>query len=225
MSFTPRMIALPLGLIAFLLLGFAWFSERQANADLRDRLDFQNTEISRLTDAGKVREFAFFNSFLYEDGVNTIEAIVQSSVLNRRLQLASDLSNSLSPFLLEYGAAIEVFVRVEQLVQEGERDARAEIAENLINKIEDMAPFDQPQANVVVEEVLSRLSSIVSVLGGIASALASAFLFVTGNGRRQIETDMLAVDLEKQRVELAQMKYEAREAIAATQSPHERSET
>ena len=53
----------------------------------------------------------------------------------------------------------------------------------------------------------------------------SSIVHIEGGAQRKIQHDMLAIDLEKQKVELAQMQYEAREAIAATRSNHERSET
>lgn len=227
MSSPARTAALVLGLIAFALLGYAWFNERQSNADLRETVQTQSIKISRMANAQIDQERAFYFYLLSEESENRILQIADTPTPFERQRLVTNLSLDLLDFWVQYGAADEVVARLDFLVAEDDAAERVEIANDLIGKIGDMAPFGDPgaEAVVTVDEGFAFISTLVAVLGSVGSALASAFLFLTGGGRRKIEQDMLAIDLEKQKVELAQMQYEAREAIAATTSIQDRSET
>lgn len=216
-----RPIAIALGLIAILLLGYAWYTERQDNADLKVMAEHQRAEISRLVDEQYMRENELYFYLMSESGEQMIRQIADAQTFSQRQRLASDLSIELNGFSLAYGAAEEIIARLGFLIAESDATTRADIASDLIRKIGDMAPFiEQPvQAIVTAEQGFAFITTLVAVLGSVGSAIASAFLFLTGSGRRKIEHDMLAVDLEKQKVELATMQYDAREAIAATHTP------
>lgn len=220
-------IAIALGLIAFLLLGYAWYNERQNNVSLQSTVDFQSREIDLLADEQYFQENAFYFYLMSDDGEQMIRQIAEAQTLGQRQTLASNLRIELSNFFVTYGAAEEIVVRLDVLVAAQGVDERANIVTDLINKIADMAPIGGiPVESIVsIDQGFAFISTLVAVLGSVGSAIVSAFLFLTGGGQRRIEHDMLAIDLEKQKVELAQMQYEAREAIAATKSIHERSET
>ena len=215
MSPVLRQLPFILGAIAIALLGYAFYTERQRNADLELDLESAQRQIVSMRESSVERQDILTRFLQSEEVQGEISQIAELSNPAARQARIAKLNYDLSVDMVESDAAPWEVSQFVELVQETSDEERAIIADDLIASASSIT--EQPLV-LPEPETIATVSTLVALLGSIGTALSSAFLFVTGGAKRRIEQEMLAVDLEKQRVELATMRFEAREAIAATKS-------
>ena len=215
MSPVVRQLPFILGAIAIALLGYAFYTERQRNADLELDLESAQRQIVSMRESSVERQDILTRFLQSEEVQGEISQIAELSNPAARQARIAKLNYDLSVDMVESDAAPWEVSQFVELVQETSDEERAIIADDLIASASSIT--EQPLV-LPEPETIATVSTLVALLGSIGTALSSAFLFVTGGAKRRIEQEMLAVDLEKQRVELATMRFEAREAIAATKS-------
>ncbi len=203
---------LVLALLAFGLLGYAWYAERQAVQALEAEVQQKEQAIEQMRSAGRQAETAFFIEMTSEDLLQELEAIAAAPARSDRERLAAGVYTRLMEYRVQFVVAEEVIARIDMIVRAPDDAERQNILTDLNAKVEAMwpAPEEEP---FVAEEASKRLSTLVAALSAAGSALGSLFLFLTSGWKREYEQEMMAIDVEKRRVELAVMQHEAREAL------------
>lgn len=212
MSVSSRLIALILGAAALAFLGYAYYGERQTSEMLADQLEREQNRAGNLQNTLTRNQDAMSTFFRQEQNRIRVKGIADVTEPSRRQALVSELVYDLQIYLVDNDVADWEVMQLTELVQVQDTEERAFIADDLIGLDDEIV---EAPVVLVEPEALATVSTLVALLGSIGSAIGSAFLFLTGGGRRRIEQEMLAIDLEKQKVELARMKFEARDAIAA----------
>lgn len=215
MTRSARMVwALALAAVAIVLLGFAAFSMQSRIDALEGQLVQAESDLDAVRSAQEAERFAFFNTVLSPEFEAELDRLVAEPSMEERQRLTSQIDVPLLGLPVEYGAAIEVFVRLEFLAEAPTQAQREEIRQDFVQKIFDMMPEADPE-RFVTKDQASAISLLVTAFGGLVSGISSLFLFVTGGGKRDIEEQMLEVDLEMKRVQLAQLRYDAKDALSA----------
>ena len=215
MSPLVRQLPFILGAIAIALLGYAFYTERQRSADLELELGFAQMQMDSMRESSVERQGILTRFLLSDEVQGEISQIAELSNPAARQARIAKLNYDLSVDMVEGGAAPWEVSQFVELVRETSDEERVLIADDLIASA---SPITEQPVVGIAPETIATVSTLVALLGSIGTALSSAFLFVTGGAKRRIEQEMLSVDLEKQRVELATMRFEARDAIAATKS-------
>lgn len=208
------LIVIALALVALILLGYAWNGERQKNIRLTDKLEANQNELSQLRSGQQEQETAFFVQMSSDETALRLQAIANADTFTAREALAASLFETVGQFQVQFIVAEEVIGRVDMMVDATLGTERQDILNRLVAKIESMwiTPPFEPELFVSAESV-NELSSIVTALGGVFSALAAAFLTLTGGWKRPFEKELMGIDVETKRLELAVAQHKAREAL------------
>jgi len=207
-------LALGLAVIAIGLLGYAVYTVQAKQSEVESLRD----EVSELREEAELKEARIYNTLLSEAALNVLDRMVEEPDEEARRALIWEIAQLVFNDLVTYGAGEEIWGRIDQLVETTDQAERQDIRDRLEQKIADMSPIPLDRANLSLDEARS-FSTLVTAVLALGSGLGSFFIFITSGGRRKIEDEMLSLDLEKSRIELVKLRFEARDALEHEQMP------
>lgn len=203
--------------VAITLLGYSAWAWRAQVRDLQSQVAQANARIMAAETALTQVGIPFFGTLQSADVADVLDAMVVEPLQSARRGLLNQIETQIFDQFAIYGVAAEVVLRLEDLVLAETEADRQDIRNRLGAKIDAMAPeFGGPEP-FVDGQTATTLSTLVTAFGGLVSALSALVLFLTGGSRRNLEHDLLSVDLELKRVALAKAQYDARDALNAQQ--------
>jgi len=204
-------LAVGLACVAIAMVGYAAYVAQAKIDDLEKEL--VSTE-ARLY-AAIYREQEFRRTLDSLTTRETLQQAVDTDDIDLRETYVQKVAASLAGTLATFPEGAIVQNGLQRIVEAADPAARAEARDATYIAIFGRADADLGEADILIPPIVKELSGLISAIGGIGSGLISLLLFFVGGGKRKIEEDMLNVDLEMKRVELAKAQYEAREAIGA----------
>ncbi len=206
-------VAVGLAAITIALLGYAAYSVQAKQTEI----DVLTAELGELRGESYAKEARIFNTLLSPDSLNLMDSMVQEPDAEKRRALVFEITRPVFEDPVPYAAGEEIWARLDMLAQAQDQAERQDIRDRLEQKIFDMTPPPPEVAIFGLDEARS-ISTLVTAVLGLGSGLGSLFVFLTGGSRRKIEEEMLSLDLEKSRIELAKLRFEAREALEHQQT-------
>lgn len=212
-----RTLLAGLVVVAIALLGYSAWAWRAQVHDLENQVAQANARLmaaeTALTEVG----IPFFGTLQSTDVAGVLDAMVVEPSQSARRGLLNQIEAQIFDQFATYGVAAEVVLRLEDLVLAETEADRQDIRDRLGAKIDAMAPeFGGPEPEPFVDgQTATTVSTLVTAFGGLVSALSALVLFLTGGSRRNLEHDLLSVDLELKRVALAKAQFDARDALNA----------
>ncbi|WP_425037443.1 hypothetical protein [Primorskyibacter sp. S187A] len=205
-----------LAVVAAALLAFAVYTTWQRMQVLQNDVDYYSGRAAQLE--FEKREFLnILNGF---DTRDALSAAVQEGDAATRQAIVDNLNAKLAETLAPFPKGAIVEEALAQIV-EGAPDVRQSAYDRMyITLFGSLEPtvINQP----VVEGAFATVNTVVSLLtalGGVGSGLVSLLVFLVSGRKRDVERELLSVDLEMRRVELAKAQYDAREALSFAQRP------
>jgi hypothetical protein len=205
------MLALVLACVAIAMVGYAAYQSQAKIDDLEGRLELTQTQLF----AAYEREQEFYRTLDSFETRDILQQAVEADDSRTRETLVQSVAASLAGTRPKFPEGVIVQNGVQRILEAASPAERAEARDAIYIAIFGRAEKDLGEADILIPPVLKEVSGFISAIGGIGSGLISLLLFFVGGGKRKIEEDMLNVDLEMKRVELAKAQYEAREAIGA----------
>lgn len=207
-------LALGLAVITIALFGYAVYSLQAKQSEIDDL----RAEIAQSKDDAQDKEMRVYDTLLSPAALAVLDRMVAEPDQNTRSGLVFEISKLVFNDPVAYGAGEEIWGRIDMLVRAQDQAERQDIRTRLEQKITDMMPVPPPSASMGLEQARS-ISTLVTAVLGLGSGLGSLFVFMTGGKRRRIEEEMLTLDLEKSRLELARLRFDTREALEHQQMP------
>ncbi|WP_172332446.1 hypothetical protein [Mangrovicoccus sp. HB161399] len=210
---TMRVAAgLLLAAIAAALLGFAAWQAQQRIEDLEAEVQSLGSQLAEM----EFERDAFLYHVSAPDFTEQIARIARLSKAEDRATVAERLIASFDMHLAPLPEAFDLYRRIMALAAEPGSEAR----QVLLAEFE--LWIDESQSSIVLEEPFvatlesaTAISTLATAAGAIASALLSVLVFAAKHGSRRLEEEMLALDVEMKRIELAKARHAARDALDA----------
>lgn len=203
-----------LGLIAFAAIAYTAWSERAKRLDLETRYETLLSDNEYLNTQLSAYQQDIYNKLLSTEMEALLQLIVLSETEADRAILFSQLELDILENYVQYGAATEIFVRLQALVEAPTQGEREDIRDRFLTKVQDMRPFNDDQKSVLPgPDEAKTISTLVTSLIAASTALGSLVTFLMSGAQRRVDDALAEVTLEKAKIELVQMRYDAREAL------------
>ncbi len=206
--------ALVLACVAIVMVGYAAYLAQAKIDDLETRLASSQTQLFATYD----REQEFYRTLDSFETREILQQVVDADDRQTRETLLQNINADLAGTRPKFPEGAIVQDGLLRMIDAANPAERAEARDAIYIAIFGRAEKDPGEADILIPPILEEVSGLISAIGGIGSGLISLLLFFVGGGKRKIEEDMLAVDLEMKRVELAKARFAAREAMAETQN-------
>lgn len=211
-------------LVTAVLLGYTAYTVRERTTSLENQVAFLSDERSAVRIYAQERRLRLFAVILEPPFQTRLQAVVKmDDTENRQLMIEAvfqDLFGRAGPFSVSgiYGVYDSGFTWwLDRLVDAETVEDRARILEELNQVARGEGAIEAP---VIVEEdysLIGNLSAIVTALGGLGSGILSFLIFFKGGGVRKLDEEMLALDVELKRIEVAKARFAARELLGASE--------
>jgi hypothetical protein len=204
--------ALGLACVAIAMVGYAAYQSQAKIDDLETRLEQSQTQLFVAYD----REQAFYTILDSFETREILQQVVDADDRRTRETLLQNIAASLAGTRPKFPEGAIVQNGFQRILDAASPAERTEARDAIYIAIFGRAEQNLDEADILIPPILEEVSGLISAIGGIGSGLISLLLFFVGGGKRKIEEDMLAVDLEMKRVDLAKARFAAREALAET---------
>ncbi|MEM8592805.1 MAG: hypothetical protein AAGF13_09800 [Pseudomonadota bacterium] len=195
------------------LFGYTYYIERQDRLAAEERADALAWDASQLRSTIASYESDFFFTLTDLESEELLEQIVTTDDWAARTELIEKLTERLGENFVEYGTSQRYSADFEALAVSNDQADRARIRDDVVERASDEIVLEAP---VIVGDPIfdpKLISSWVTAITALGSGIGSIVMFITRRGRRRVDEDLAEIELEKAKIELAQMRYDAREAL------------
>ncbi|MCC1494047.1 hypothetical protein [Cognatishimia sp. F0-27] len=206
-------IASALAILAVILLGYAAYDLRMKNQALQQQIDRLQQDLS----SAQIENQVFYQSLLGVAFEEQIQALAAAETVEDREQIAIRIEIALKGQRAFFPDGYYILSDIKSLVPILDADERQARAQAFLENTVSLAQFvldDLVEETIVIDtKTVSALTGLITAIGGFGSGLGSFLLFMMSGGRREIEEQMMELDLEMKRIELAKAKHAARDVL------------
>lgn len=204
------------------LLGYTAYTVQNRIAALESELEYFASQRLTIRQFEQARHAKLYAAILEPENQALLQSIVDEEDMELRRSMFGDLTDELfgraGPFSVpSVGGFDNTFLSdFNLLVDYSELEDRTYILGRINEKARMDGGVEEPM--VIVEDTswfIGEISSMATALGGLASGVLSFMVFFRGGGARKLEEEMLALDIELKRIEVAKARFAARDVLGS----------
>jgi len=206
------------GLLAIGLIGYAGYTVRERINQLEvtiSSLEFGliSQQISQNAANVRIRRLSYgINGNFRFDLEEQINRIVAADDQEKRFDMVAEVIARHDGLFAVPQEGGELTDRLYAIADGGNEQQRQDAGQGFIEYVDEVTSFAGPgevntESPVFVEEDTAKaISALTAAFGGLVSALISLALFIKGGGRRDLEEEMLSLEVEMKRLEVDQFR-------------------
>ncbi len=187
------------------LLGYTVQKLREEARFLRGEVDFYRLEAASLQRDTETFYFEVTSDAL----VARVDAMVAMPDLTDRLRAAKSMVDDLTGLLVRFPDGGDVRGRILAVAEADNLQARQGFAEDFVAFTREIAGLGDAlveEAIIIEQQSAQTVSILVTAVSGIMSGFMTVVLYFQRSGRRVLEDEMLALEVEKMRIEVGRMR-------------------
>jgi len=184
-------------------------------------LEAQNEQLRNQTFELKTARSAFTDYFNRFDVRDRLSGLITAEDQAYRTLIVDEVRAQIGDELIDFDTAAIVREALQDLESPSEEQRNAGYNQLYIALFDTVEPVIVPPAviNPDVRAAIDLVTSTIVTFAGAASGIISFVVFFTSGRKRGVEAEMVELDLEMRRVELATARFAAREALEYTPPP------